>query len=291
MSEQDLENNTPQKQSESIDDASPELEIVNESISHSKKELELMEVHHHAHHDHGKKNWKSYFWEFLMLFLAVFCGFMAEYQLEHKIEKDREKQYIESLIQNLKTDTSILTNSINSNFRKEAAWSSLLKLANENLSDTAVARQFYADFIKGGFVPVFRPTDATMIQLKNSGNLRLIRKKVVVDSILEYDFKIRKIIDHNEVFNSQNNKLWDAAYPIIQGWIMADTAYVDFPNRTVKSVQLPPLNNDKLSKQVFFGILARGILITRVNRNYLIQQKETAEKLISFLQTNYSLTN
>ena len=36
-----------------------------------------MELHHHAHHE-GKKNWKSYFWEFLMLFIAVFCGFLAE---------------------------------------------------------------------------------------------------------------------------------------------------------------------------------------------------------------------
>ena len=45
------------------------------------REIENMEVHHHAHHE-GRKSWKSYFWEFLMLFLAVFCGFLAEYQLE-----------------------------------------------------------------------------------------------------------------------------------------------------------------------------------------------------------------
>ena len=38
------------------------------------QETQNMEVHHHAHHE-GKKNWKSYIWEFLMLFLAVFCGF------------------------------------------------------------------------------------------------------------------------------------------------------------------------------------------------------------------------
>jgi hypothetical protein len=60
-----------------------------------------MEVHAHSH-NHGKKNWKAYFWEFLMLFLAVFCGFLAEYQLEHKIEKDRELQYIRSLYEDLK---------------------------------------------------------------------------------------------------------------------------------------------------------------------------------------------
>ena len=66
-----------------------------------------MEVHHHAHNPaepHHKKNWKAYFWEFLMLFLAVFCGFLAEYQLEHKIERDREKEYILSMIEDAKTD-------------------------------------------------------------------------------------------------------------------------------------------------------------------------------------------
>ena len=70
-----------------------------------------MEVHHHAHDPaapHHKKNWKSYFWEFLMLFLAVFCGFLAEYQQEHKIEKEREKHYMQSLIADLKNDQPIL---------------------------------------------------------------------------------------------------------------------------------------------------------------------------------------
>ena len=69
------------------------------------QETENMEVHHHAHHE-GKKNWKSYFWEFLMLFLAVFCGFLAEYQLEHKIEGERGKQYIHSFYEDLVHDTA-----------------------------------------------------------------------------------------------------------------------------------------------------------------------------------------
>ena len=65
-----------------------------ESVSQTAKQPETsdMEVHHHSH-SHGKKNWKTYFWEFLMLFLAVFCGFLAEYKLEHVIEHQREKEF------------------------------------------------------------------------------------------------------------------------------------------------------------------------------------------------------
>ena len=47
-----------------------------------------------------------------MLFLAVFCGFLAEYQLEHKIEKDREAQFIQSLVSDLKDDTTSISNQI-----------------------------------------------------------------------------------------------------------------------------------------------------------------------------------
>ena len=51
-------------------------------------ETDNMEVHHHAHHE-GKKNWKSYAWEFLMLFFAVFFGFLAQNFLEHRLENEK----------------------------------------------------------------------------------------------------------------------------------------------------------------------------------------------------------
>lgn len=73
-----------------------------------------MEVHHHAHHE-GKKNWKSYFWEFSMLFLAVFCGFLAEWQLEHVIENSREKEFINSMIEDAQIDTANINKVVKEN--------------------------------------------------------------------------------------------------------------------------------------------------------------------------------
>src|SRR4026209_2056299 len=70
-----------------------------------------MEVHQHGHHG-GKKNWKSYFWEFLMLFLAVTLGFFVENQREHYIEHNREKQFIVTLAEDLKSDTAQLSGTI-----------------------------------------------------------------------------------------------------------------------------------------------------------------------------------
>jgi hypothetical protein len=148
-----------------------------------------MEVHHHAHTP-GKK-WTHYFWEFLMLFLAVFCGFLAEYQLEHKIEKDKEKQYIQSLVEDLSTDTANLHKTIN-NFNKRirnidtllVLFPQLSQGYNQKLYEKLEAIKGFADFIKA---------DRTMQQLKNSGGMRLIRNKKAADAITEYDLTNRDL--------------------------------------------------------------------------------------------------
>jgi hypothetical protein len=52
-------------------------EFSNQILEISKSEIENMEVHHHPHvdsHLHGKKNFKEYFLEFLMIFLAISPG-------------------------------------------------------------------------------------------------------------------------------------------------------------------------------------------------------------------------
>jgi hypothetical protein len=160
----------------------------------NQPQTENMEVHHHAHNPaepHHKKNWKGYFWEFLMLFLAVFCGFLAEYQLEHKIEKDRSKQYIYSFYEDLKTDSSHF-NKLIIGFEKKLSvlqsmspcYDSLLsdKLSKNCLSTIAQNSNVFPDMIY---------TDRTLMQLKNAGGLRLL-KKADADSILLYDNLLRQ---------------------------------------------------------------------------------------------------
>ncbi len=155
----------------------------------SKPETEDMEVHHHTHHEHGKRNWKSYFWEFLMLFLAVFCGFLAEYQLEHKIERDREKQYMFSLYRDLKTDTLNLSALIKGTRDDIANNDSLFDIfrSKKYLQETSGAYFFGRRVVT---LRPFYPTDGTITQLENSGGLRLIRSRAIVDSIQSYKLAV-----------------------------------------------------------------------------------------------------
>ena len=171
----------------------------------TKPETEAMEVHHHSH-SHGKKTWKAYFWEFLMLFLAVFCGFLAEYLLEHRIEKERAKQFIVSFYEDLKTDTARLTFIINYDNRKIAA------LADMADCYDAVLKNFKTSACMGKLVNCsktnrsFAITDRTLRQLANAGGFRLLSKGDA-DSIIYYEnfFKQYRDFEATVFQDSQNN--------------------------------------------------------------------------------------
>ena len=167
-----------------------------------------MEVHHHSHS--ARKKWTHYFWEFLMLFLAVFCGFLAEYQLEHTIEHQREKKYILSLVEDLKSDTANISRLVKINEVKVEGIDSLTNLIWTTKITKAEAKRLYD--LKFGYTGSFRRvlfSKSTLTQLKNSGNLRLIKKMNIADSIVKYDLAIEfieKYADHVTGFVNDNYK-------------------------------------------------------------------------------------
>jgi hypothetical protein len=165
-----------------------------------------MEVHAHTHTP--RKKWTHYFWEFLMLFLAVFCGFLAEYQLEHKIEKDREKIYINSIIKDFEYDTLQFGKTINRIKKKVPFYDSvLLFFKNPVQFSEKLPFRFY---INTNLEIIYTPLEPTLQEMKGSGNLRLLRKKLVLDSILIYDSKI------NGDFFNQNSYVVEFNKRLIQ---------------------------------------------------------------------------
>ena len=147
-----------------------------------------MEVHAHSHT--ARKKWTHYLWEFLMLFLAVFCGFLAEYQLEHIIENQREKQYMISMVEDLKSDALMLRNNVEQRKMRMPMVDSLVFLLNLKQPNSQGSDIHFLGRSISPPLNIF-PNDRTIQQLKGSGNLRLIRKKNVSNSIMAYDQKMR----------------------------------------------------------------------------------------------------
>jgi hypothetical protein len=128
-----------------------------------------------------------------MLFLAVFCGFLAEYQLEHKIERDREKAYMYTMLEDLKSDTTQLSANSHSRIRRVEMIDSLIFL----LSSADYSAKLNEIYFYGRSLSLnidFFPNDRTILQLKNSGALRLVHNKVVSNGIMNYDQKMRSLV-------------------------------------------------------------------------------------------------
>ena len=121
-----------------------------------------------------------------MLFLAVFCGFLAENQREHMVDHQREKTYMASLMEDLVNDTIDLASD-------NASWEMIIReadtLRNELIKqpETRNNKLIYRMASALNYNNTLSYHDRTIGQLKNAGNFRLIRKKYIADSIVEYD--------------------------------------------------------------------------------------------------------
>jgi len=167
------------------------------------QETENMEVHHHAHDPaapHHKKNWKSYFWEFLMLFLAVFCGFLAEYQLEHTIEHQREKEYASALYDELYADSIVFSKKIEGRLGKEIDCDYLVNYIRDS-SLTNLPKEFYTAYTTVFYLftsYTFEPKDGVLSQLKGSGSLRYFKSSYIQKLFGEMSVYINNVRDRNE---------------------------------------------------------------------------------------------
>lgn len=238
------------------------------------------------------KSLQAYVYEGLMIFFAVSLGFIAENIRDTVAQRNKERVLIESIVTNLKIDTAALNIVIEGNIKKNRVFDSLIVLANQDLNDTLIRKQFYGFFIAGTYMSLFLPSDAALVQIKTDGGLGLISKKGVADSILNYDKGNESLLRHNQVYTEESDDLWEAGFTILELRITKDLKYVDFFNgRKMTGLLPPPIVTDPDKLKVFFGRLTRCLLLTQTNRNMMIRHRQRAENLIQYLTDTYGLEN
>ena len=247
-----------------------------------------MEVHHHSHTP--RKKWTHYFWEFLMLFLAVTLGFFVENQREHYIEHQREKQFINSLFNDIRSDTANMAKIIFARSAKERMLDSLSFMMNSPRPLDFV-KQIYPYAVYAGRTLPYRfvPNDGTMQQLKNSGALRLIRNRPVVDSISKYDISVRNILGQYAVEENQIEHYRTAAAKIFDALVfsqmMDENAAVvrTAPDNT----SFQSYNNRELAEWTYRVYGLNGI--NKANRRDLRLLLKQATALLEILRKEYHL--
>jgi hypothetical protein len=256
-----------------------------------------MEVHHHTPH-HGKKNWKTYFWEFVMLFLAITLGFFVENQREHYIENLRAKEFSKSLIQDLQNDIAAIQR-----HRKTASWyialsDSLISLSQSRLEGRASAQFcFYTRFMYWTASIVWNR--ATFEQIKNSGSLRYFKNQQLLEKLMKYEGIINDInmeaynrqVRGNLLVNNINQIIEPAYHQKLSRYFLF--AYDTISRETIEN--LYPANPESLeNKRDEIRELLNMVVIQQRNlRNELSddlpQAEEMANELINDFKKEYHL--
>jgi len=257
-----------------------------------------MEVHHHSHTSdpdshRGRKKWTHYFWEFLMLFLAVFCGFLAENEREHLVEKKRERQYMMSMLADLKADTAEVNRQLLlvNQYLNPVLKKSIELLYHQNFSDSVI-REMYDIVPKSTrfFTIAFQNNTAT--QLKNSGNLRLIRHKEITDSLARYwaecDYLINPQLASYELTRIKSKEL---VFSLFNLSYFENNSLIE-PLR--KNISLKLMSNDEIQYFILGNHLSNlltqlspqlgGSIFKRLKTIY-----EKASALILLIQREYHL--
>ena len=244
-----------------------------------------MEVHHHSHT--ARKKWNHYFWEFFMLFLAVFCGFLAENQREHFVEHQREKQFMRSLMEDLETDTVELKRAMSKADSVIRYSDSVLVFLSSYKISNQVPIHFVSFVGKAGQRQFLINTDRTSSQLKNSGAMRLIRKKIVSDLILKYWKQIDETdisLDRYMVYRNSSREL------VFKMWVLPEVyqSGLMIPLDSIKHVRV--VDQDAKKWDELANLIAMGGSITKMAHSVnLYQQLSKARNLIMVIKKEYHL--
>ena len=255
----------------------------------TQQNVQNMEVHKHPHNVTHKKKWFEYLLEFFMIFFAVFLGFIAENVREGIQEKHREKQFMASLVKDLVLDTSELSKADSFRLQKIRALDStinILAVQNTPLVSLMIynlTKKFY------GSINFFQ-NSGTLDQLKNSGGLRLINNRKIVDFIEAYDQQVRRMTKRDDyeneafVYSSRlAQKLFDARSVIKT--LGTSNNVKAIPDSTI-SIKLNFTYLDE-----YLNNLMNYEFLIKNNLGVFETNKQTASNLIQLIKKEYNLEN
>jgi len=250
-----------------------------------------MEVHHHP--KVGKKNFKEYFLEFLMIFLAVTLGFFAESIREGISDHSKEKEYILGMMQDLRDDTSSISATANELTHVLKLLDTMLMQLKNGAPDAAELNRIISS--RFWTYAGYSYNNRTVQQLKNSGNFRLLRNEAVADSILQYDNLINTIIIAQ--WNDLKNTMY--AYKDVEAKVIAyqqlyrakSSHYVTALSDSVlvEGTTSSTVTNDRQLISLYYNRLFIHATLLHLFIWNLDNSKEAAEKLMTFITKQYRL--
>jgi hypothetical protein len=260
-----------------------------ETLPNQETTNENMEVHHHPDLHHKRKRFKEYLLEFLMIFLAVTMGFLAENVREHISERSKEKEYIRGFIRNVQDDTANLKRIINFDEKQVLGLDSFLTLRHADFQLDSNRRKFYSEAFRNLYSSAsFTSNNATLQQLKSTGDYRLMVKDHVADSLSKYDMDIQGLVGETNYYNDYFKEILSRLDALTDMTIYNDSTWIKTGIFTPKSI--PELGADNRELRILFNKVFDFRLITgSYAENLLKPELKNATRLIVFLQNKYGI--
>jgi hypothetical protein len=257
-----------------------------------------MEVHHHPHV--GKKTFKQYLLEGLMIFFAVTMGFIAENIREHITENKIAGEMAENLYQEVYNDSVQLAKCIGNRDLKEKELANFISYVRDS-SMANIDHRFYKSFTWAFLIispTLFEPADGIISQLRNSGSLRYFKSGVLQKQMGDISVLISKIRARNEVENTYGQtyirpfilKFYDFRWSDAitkQGQIVPADALQNEPYPTGKPVirNVEAFNKTEAENIAsYYQLIIRSTRIAQF-KNYM----EATHTLLETLRKEYSI--
>jgi hypothetical protein len=136
----------------------------------------------------------------------------------------------------------------------------------------------------------FYPTNRTIQQLKNSGNLRLIHNINVSNNIMSYDQQLTYLVQNYDQERHFIGDVKDVEKYILDGYVLLDMIDPQNLFELKRPIGNPPLLTQSPSTLNELIVQAQFVKsIVNVNRQREEKIKQTAAELISFLKKEYHL--
>jgi hypothetical protein len=260
-----------------------------------------MEVHHHPDLHHKAKPWKEYLLEYLMIFLAVMTGFFAESYREHLSERSKEKEYAVNIKKDLLVDTANLNIWIPANFDRAARLDTLISYLETTGPVQDGGNMYYLARIATRN-SIFAPSDNTILEMKSSGNLRLIRNRDIINGLMNFEQSIAQYTNLLEIEGKENvmaypliGDLFDAS--VFNKMVMASNKYLtekEYAAGSTNNVSKPPGNpqlishdKEKINELIYYLHQRKSSFLGEARR--LLAQKQLVEELIKNINKEYKL--
>jgi hypothetical protein len=260
-----------------------------------------MEVHHHPQLKHEPKPWKEYILEYFMIFLAVMTGFFAESYREHRSERSKEQEYITNIKKDLKADTTTINIWIPALLKRVAQFDSLITCLEahgpvKNGSDM----YYYARLASRN--STFEASDNTILEMKSSGNLRLIRNRDIINGVMNFEQDIAQYVNLFDIESKENMLSYPLVGELFDATVFDKMVAVnnkglterEYAGGSTNNMTRPPGNpqllsydREKINLLVYYLHQRKSSFMGEIRR--LTVQRAMAVKLIGMIDKEYKL--